>query len=353
MAAKLNRRVPGLILAVLVFASPLLLCCEGSSTVEGKFKLGVVYGLGGSNDKSFNEAIKLAVSRVVRDYRVNLTEREPRDQEELQNFLEELAGDELDCIVVACDPSYLEPVALAHPEQDFILVDGEVELENVIALSLDSRRAAVSMGVIAAMATRTGRIGFIGAFEDRSSRRVLAGYQEGAMVAARMLREEVGEYHEVEVLADFIGSGPEALNNQQRAEFLARKQYGRNVDIIFAFCGKSAEAVFAMAKNYNRLAIGSDLNQNWIEKGHILTSMLRNISDTLYAVLEETIHEGFTGALVEVPLGNNGLGYYVDKYNEAIMPAGAEEMVRRVFAELDAREAELLSGEEPAEGPVL
>ena len=116
--------------------------CEDSSTVEGKFKLGVIYGLGGSNDKSFNEAIKLAVSRSVRDYRVSLTEREPRNQQELQSFLEELASDGLDCIVVACDPSDLEPVALAHPDQHFILVDGEVEMDNVVALSLESRRAA-------------------------------------------------------------------------------------------------------------------------------------------------------------------------------------------------------------------
>jgi len=341
-----------LVLAGLFCALLFAAACEDSATVEGKFKLGVIYGLGGSNDKSFNEAIKLAVSRSVRDYRVSLTEREPRDQQELQSFLEELAEDALDCIVVACDPSDLEPVALAHPYQHFILVDGEVEMENVVALSLESRRAAVSMGVIAAMTTRTGRIGFIGAFEDRSSRRVLAGYQEGAMRAAGLLRDEGREIPEIEVIADFIGSGPEALNNQQRAEFLARKQYGRDVDIIFAFCGKSAEAVFLMAKNYNRLAIGSDLNQNWIEKGHILTSMLRNINDAVYDVMEKTIHEGFTGGLIDVPLGNNGLGYYVDRYNEALMPDGAEEMVRRVFAELDAREAELLA-EEPAEKPVL
>jgi basic membrane protein A len=326
--------------------------CEDSSDVEGKFKLGVIYGLGGSNDKSFNEAIKLAVSRSVRDYRVILTEREPRNQQELQGFLEELASSGLDCIVVACDPSDLEPVALAHPDQHFILVDGEIEMENVIALSLESRRAAVSMGVIAAMTTRTGRIGFIGAFEDRSSRRVLAGYQEGAMLAAGFLRDAGLEVPEIEVIADFIGSGPDALNNPQRAEFLARKQYSRNVDIIFAFCGKSAEAVFLMAKNYNRLAIGSDLNQNWIEKGHILTSMLRNVNDAVYDVMEKTIHQGFTGGLIDVPLGNNDLGYYVDRYNEALMPDGAEEMVRRVFAELDAREAEMLA-EEPVEKPVM
>lgn len=338
---------------IVAFSLPILVACGDSATVEGKYKLGVIYGLGGSDDKSFNEAIKLAVSRVMHDHRVHLTEREPRNQEELQTFLAELSREELDCIVVACDPTYLEPVSLSHPEQSFILVDGEVELENVIALSLDSRRAAVSMGVIAAMTTRTGRIGFIGAFENRSSRRVLAGYQEGAMITERLLREEGREVPGIEVLTDFIGSGPEALDNQQRAEFLARKQYGRNIDIIFAFCGKSAEAVFAMAKNYNRLAIGSDLNQNWIERGHVLTSMMRNISDSLYEVIEETVHRGFEAGLIEVPLGNGGLGYYVDKYNEAIMPAGAEEMVRRVFAELDAREAELLGEVKVAEEPVL
>ncbi|HDR06484.1 MAG TPA: BMP family ABC transporter substrate-binding protein [Candidatus Coatesbacteria bacterium] len=328
-----------LLVAVLVFAA----ACEESAVVEGKFRLGVIYGLGGSSDKSFNEAIKLAVSRFVRDYRASLTEREPREQQELQRFLEELAGQGLDCIVVASDPTYLEPVALAHPDQHFILVDGEVELDNVIALSLDSRRAAAAVGAIAAMTTKTGRLGFIGAFENRSSRRVLAGYQEGALIAARLLREEGMELPEIEFLTDFVGSGPEALNNPPRAELLARKQYSREVDIIFAFCGKSAEAVFLMAKNYNRLAIGSDLNQNWIERGHILTCMLRNITQSLYGELETIINAGFTGRLVKVPLGNGGLGFYVDKYNAELMPEGAEAMVRRVFGEMDEREAELLA----------
>jgi len=315
---------------LLIIASLALIAgCDESPTVEGKSSIGVIYGLSGSADKSFNEAIKFAVSQIFTDYRTPLFEVEPRDATELTAALNDLVEQNLDCIVVACDPIYLESIARENTGQRFILVSGAVELPNVMALSLADRRASAAVGGVAGLATQTGKIGFIGAVEDRTARRILAGFQEGATIV----------YSEIEVIANFIGDSLPTEENTERVRQLAQKQYDMGVDIIFAFCGNAAEGVFACAADNYALAIGSDLNQNWIERGHVLTSMLRNVSDAVYSALAALIDGSFTPGVVEVEPGNGGLGYHLDKYNQEIMPADAEATVRRVFQVLDERDA--------------
>jgi len=316
---------------ILIIVSVVFLCtgCEESPTVDGKSSIGVIYGFSGSADKSFNEAIKFAVSQIFTDYRTPLFEVEPRDATELTAALNDLVEQDLDCIVVACDPIYLEPIARENTGQRFILVSGAVELPNVLALSLADRRASAAVGGIAGLTTQTGKIGFIGAVEDRTARRILAGFQEGAEIARP----------EVEIIANFIGDSLPSEENTERAQQLAQKQYDRGVDIIFAFCGNASEGVFATAADNDALAIGSDLNQNWIERGHVLTSMLRNVSDAVYSALSALIDGSFTPGVIEVEPGNGGLGYHIDKYNQEIMPVDAEATVRRIFLVLDERDA--------------
>jgi basic membrane protein A len=320
-----------LFILILVIASVAFIYtgCDRSPTVDGKSSIGVIYGFSGSADKSFNEAIKFAVSQILTDYRTPLFEVESRDATELTVALNDLVEKDLDCIVVACDPIYLEPIARENTNQRFILVSGAVEMPNVMALSLADRRASAAVGGIAGLTTQTGRIGFIGAVEDRTARRILAGFQEGAAIV----------YPDIEVIANFIGDSLPSEENTERARQLAQKQYDRGVDIIFAFCGNASEGVFATAADNNALAIGSDLNQNWIERGYVLTSMLRNVSDAVYSALSELIGGSFTPGIVAVEPGNGGLGYHIDKYNQEIIPIEAEETVRRIFRVLDERDA--------------
>ncbi len=320
-----------LFILILVIASAAFIYtgCDKSPTVDGKSSIGVIYGFSGSADKSFNEAIKFAVSQILTDYRTPLFEVEPRDATELTSALNDLVEKGLDCIVVACDPIYLEPIARENTNQRFILVSGAVEMPNVMALSLADRRASAAVGGIAGLTTETGKIGFIGAVEDRVARRILAGFQEGAAIV----------YPDIEVIANFIGDSLPREENTERARQLAQKQYDRGVDIIFAFCGNASEGVFATAADNNALAIGSDLNQNWIERGYVLTSMLRNVSDAVYSALSELIGGSFTPGIVAVEPGNGGLGYHLDKYNQEIIPEAAEETVRRIFQVLDERDA--------------
>jgi basic membrane protein A len=306
--------------------------CDDEAVVEGRQRVGVVYGVAGSNDKSFNEAVKFAVTRLTAERRVAYEWREPRDANELEGFLRELAEQGLDVIIAACDPAYLQPVAEDYPEQHFILVGGELALDNVRALSLANRRAGAAVGAIAALKSETGRIGFIGSRSDRTTRRILAGYQEGARIVEP----------EIEFVIDYLGEAADAEQTNLRARELAAGQYDRGVDVILAYCGREVEVVAAVAAERDAFIIGSDLNQNWIEKGHVLTSMMRSVSPAVEEALAAALDGRFEPGLVQVPLGGeHGLGYYLDEVNRGLLPPRTRQTVEEVFERLEAAPNEI------------
>lgn len=304
----------------------LLTSCDENAGVEDRLSVGVVYGLAGSADKSFNEAVKFAVTGLAAEQRFVYEWREPRDIDEMESFTRELASDEHDVVLFAGDPAYLEPVVTDYPEVDFILVGGELEAPNVRALSFQSGRAAAAVGAVAALEARGGQLGFIGGFDDRDARRVLSGFQQGA----RLVNPEV-VFH-----IDFINSADPAAGDPQRARELAERQYERGVEVIFAYCGRDIETLATVAAERDAFIIGSDLNQNWLEKGHVLTSMMRDVSEAVGESLDAALNGSFTPGLVRIPPGGeNGLGYFVDETNRELLPPETRETVERVLRSMD------------------
>lgn len=336
------KRCTVILLACLILLSG---SCENGSTVEGRLRVGVVYGLAGSADKSFNEAIKFGVGGLAASERLSYQWREPRTAVEMESLARELARSGMDVILFAGDPAYLEDVAADYPEVRFILVGGELEAPNVHALSFQNRQAAAAVGAIAALKAEGHRLGFIGNLDDRDTRRVISGYQEGA----RLVNPDVVFF------IDFVNSPSPADGDAERARQLAERQFDRGVEVIFSYCGRDIETLAKVAAERGGYIIGSDLNQNWIEKGHVLTSMMRNVSNAVREALSAATGESFTPGLEIVPLGGyEGLGYFVDEINEPLLPKRSREIVEAVLESLETGQPlppELLAPEKPVSAP--
>jgi basic membrane protein A len=91
--------------------------------------------------------------------------------------------------------------------------------------------------------------------------------------------------------------------------------------------------------------IGVDANQNYLGDtdknpatlNHVLTSMLKRVDVATYEVIKSVKDGNFKGGVREFGLDNNGVGYAIDDYNKALVPAA-------VITRLEVLKKDIISG---------
>jgi basic membrane protein A len=190
----------------------------------------------------------------------------------------------------------------------------------------EEHEGAYLVGAIAAMASRTGKVGFVGGMDIPLIRRFAMGYEAGAKKINASIT----------VSANYVGITSEAWNNPPKGKELALAQYESGADIIFAAAGASGLGVFDAAEEKKKFAIGCDSNQNWAKPGLILTSMLKRVDESVFATIEEAKAGKFAAGEKRFGLSNKGIDYAVDQYNEKILSQEVRKKAEELKAEIIA-----------------
>jgi basic membrane protein A len=128
------------------------------------------------------------------------------------------------------------------------------------------------------------------------------------------------------------GTAPSAWNDPARGAELAKAQFAAGVDVIFAAAGGTGLGVYQAAKDAGRLAIGVDSNQNHIQPGTMLTSMVKRVDVAVYNAFK-----GVTPGMTSLGLKEGGVDYALDEHNARLV---TPEMKKKV----DAAKADIISG---------
>ena len=285
------------------------------------FTPALVYDLGGKSDKSFNEAafngaerFKAATGIAYRDFEVaNPAMRE----QALRNMARRGAQ-----IVVAMGFAWaaaVEVVAREFPQTKFTLIDTAVDLPNVQSVIFKEHEGSFLVGMAAAMASKTGKIGFVGGMDIPLIRKFALGYVEGA----RRVDPDI------EIFQNMTGTTPAAWNDPTRGGELARSQFDRGADVIYAAAGGTGIGVYQAAKDAGKLAIGVDSNQNYLFPGTMLTSMVKRVDVVVYEAFESARNGSWRSGVRVLGLAENGVGWALDSYNRSLVPAGMEAAIER------------------------
>jgi len=311
--------------------------CEREATVErpGRFRVGMVFDVGGKGDKSFNDSAYRGMLQAADAYDLDYAEFEPGQDADREIGLRKLAQGGYDVVIGVgfLFSDAIKNVAKDYPDTRFTCVDydarpGETLPDNFAGLTFREEEGSFLVGMLAAMASETGRIGFVGGMDVPLIHRFEAGYVAGAKHVDPA----------VSVTVAYAGTTPQAFADPARGKELAMLQYGRGVDVIYHASGSTGNGVIEAAKETGRLAIGVDSNQNYMAPGNVLTSMVKRVDNAVYMTIEATIAGDFQGGLMEFGLAEDGVGYAVDRHNEDLL---SEEMVAAVE---EARE-KIIAGE--------
>ena len=297
-------------------------CHPASYAADDKSKVhvGIVFDIGGKDDRSFNAAAWEGVKRAARDFPIVLRDVEPGDPTSIEPAMRAFAERGYDLIIGVgfSQTPIIETVAKDYPNISFVIVDGVSQLPNVASLIFREHEGAYLVGMIAAMTSKTGTLGFLGGMDIPLIHKFEVGYEEGAHAVNP----------EVNVVPNYIGVTDTAWNDPVKGKELARTQIERGADIIFAAAGNSGLGAFDAVEQYGKddqgraqkLVIGVDSNQNWVKPGFVLTSMVKRVDNAVYQIVKDRVGNQFAGGIHVYGLENEGIGYAVDEYNKDLIP---------------------------------
>lgn len=260
-----NRRnvFRALIPAALAFLSMEIVAAPSPKTV------GLVLDKGGKDDKSFNAAAFKGANQAATDLGIKLKTVEATDDNAFEPALRGFAERKYDLIISIgfAQAAAISKVAAKFPNTQFVIVDAEVNLPNVKSILFEEHEGSFLVGALAALKSKSGKVGFIGGMDIPLIRRFAMGYEAGA--------KHINP--KIKVMSSYVGNTPDAWINPGKGKELAIAQYQSGVETIFTAAGASGIGVFDAAEEKNHFAIGVDSNQNWVKPGRILTSMMKRV----------------------------------------------------------------------------
>ncbi len=271
----------------------------------------VVFDMGGKFDKSFNQGVYDGAERFKNETGLKYREFEVTNEAQREQALRRMAQRGADPVLgigFAQAPA-LEKVAKEFPDVRFAIIDMVVDLPNVRSIVFKEHEGSFLVGALAALASESGKVGFVGGMDIPLIRRFACGYEQGA--------KHVNP--DADVIQNMTGTTPAAWNDPGRGGELTKSQFERGVDVVYAAAGGTGVGVYQAAKDAGKLAIGVDSNQNYLHPGTMLTSMLKRVDVAAYNVFMDAKNDEFTAGIQVLGLAEEGVGWAIDEHNESMI----------------------------------
>ena len=284
----------------------------------------VIFDMGGKFDKSFNQAGYDGAERWKKETGKPYLEFEISNPAQRDQALRRMAERGASPVVAIgfSQGSAMEKVAKDFPKQQFAIIDAVVNLPNVQSIVFKEHEGSFLVGMMAALASKTGKVGFVGGMDIPIIRRFACGYEQGAKYANP----------KVAVSTNMTGTTPAAWNDPARGGELAKSQFASGVDVVFAAAGGTGVGVYQAAKDAGKLAIGVDSNQNHLHPGTMLTSMVKRVDVAVYNAFK-----GVTPGVAALGLKEGGVDVALDENNAKLVTADMKKKV-------DAARADIVAG---------
>jgi basic membrane protein A and related proteins len=277
----------------------------------------IVYSVGGKFDGSFNESAYSGVMRFSKEadqpVREFTLERDAQSLQALRNFASR--GSTPVVAIGFNQANALGQVAPEFPETDFAIIDMVVDQPNVRSYVFKEQEGAYIGGLLAAMASRSGTIGFVGGMDIPIIQRFLCGYKQGALSVNP----------DIKVLSNMTGDTPAAFADPVRGGELATGQIKRGADVVLQAAGGTGLGVLQAVADADVLGIGTDSNQNGLHPGKVLTSIRKRVDNAVYDSFQSAKDGSFSPGIQVLGLAEGGMDWVLDDNNKILISSDMKQ----------------------------
>ena len=293
-------------------------------------KPAVIYDMGGKFDKSFNEGVWNGVKKFQDETGIEVMEFEVTNETQREQAMRRMAerGATVILGVGFAQADAIATVAAEYPETKFSIIDVSwLDAPNLRQYAFKEHEGSYLVGVAAAKASKTNKVGFIGGMDIPLISKFACGYVGGAKSVDA----------NIEVYQNMTGTTPSAWNDPAKGAELTRSQIDRGADVVYHAAGGTGGGVIQAAADAGKLAIGVDSNQNGLAPGSVLTSMLKRVDVAAYETFMDAKNDAFTSGVKILGVAEGGVDWALDDNNKPLITAD-------IKAAIDTARADILSG---------
>lgn len=300
-----------------------------SLAIASEIKPAIVYDLGGKFDKSFNEGVYRGAEEFKKTSGIDFRDFEIQNDAQREQALRRFAKDGFSPVLAVgfSHASAVEKVAKEFPNTKFTIIDMVVDAPNVQSIVFKEHEGSYLVGVLAAKASKTAKIGFVGGMDIPLIRRFACGYVQGAKSVSA----------NVEVFQNMTGTTGAAWNDPVKGAELAKSQIDRGADVVYHAAGGTGVGVLRATADAGKLGIGVDSNQNGMHPGKVLTSMLKRVDNATISTFTAAKDGTWKPGVTVLGLKENGVGWALDDNNKSLITPELKSAV-------DAASADIISG---------
>ena len=197
-----------------------------------------------------------------------------------------------------------------------------VDAPNVRSVVFNEHEGSYLVGMMAAMASESNTVGFIGGMDIPLIRKFACGYAQGVLAVNP----------DATVISNMTGSTPAAWNDPVKGSELTKAQISQGADVVYAAAGGTGVGVLQTAADEDILSIGVDSNQNHLHPGKVLTSMIKRVDNAVFDAMSDGpgMEKGFN----VMGVGNEGVGVAIDEHNKALVTAEMQAAVDEAAAKI-------------------
>jgi len=305
-------------------ARPSLLCAALMLALSAQAQSpAVIFDMGGKFDKSFNQSAYAGAEAWKKETGKPYLEFEISNDTQRVQAIRRMAERGASPIISVgfAQASALEQVAKDFPKTKFAIIDARVDKPNVQSVLFKEHEGSYLVGAMAVLTSKTGKVGFVGGMDIPLIRKFQCGYEQGAKATNP----------KAEVFSNMTGTTSTAWNDPTRGAELTKAQFAKGADVVFAAAGGTGTGVYQAAKDAGKLAIGVDSNQNHVQPGTMLTSMVKRVDVAVYNVMK-----GWKPGISVLGLKEGGVDYALDEHNAKLITPALKAKVEVVKADIIA-----------------
>ncbi len=290
-------------------------------------KPAVIYDMGGKFDKSFNEGVYNGVKKFTDETGIEVMEFEVTNETQREQAMRRMAerGASIILGVGFAQADAIAKVAAEYPDRQFSIIDvGWLDAPNLRQYVFKEHEGSYLVGVAAALASDTGKVGFVGGMDITLIRKFACGYVGGVKAVNGS----------ADVYQNMTGTTPSAWNDPAKGAELAKSQIDRGADVIYHAAGGTGLGVIQAAADAGKLAIGVDSNQNGLAPGSVLTSMLKRVDVAAYETFKDAMDGNFSSGVRTLGVAEGGVDWALDKNNASLITADIKAAVEQARSDI-------------------
>ena len=313
-----------------------------SAATAPEAQIALVFSTGGLGDQSFNDAANAGKIKALADFAgITVNQTEPTDIDGITSAIESYATDGGYDLIIGIGFTATDGIAASaalHTDTNFMIVDSVVDLPNVASIVFAEHEGSFLVGALAAMVSENDDIGFIGGLDIPLINKFLSGYRQGA----RYINPDIVVRH------SYSPNPANPWGDLDGGKALAENFIELGSDVVYSAAGGTGIGAMTAAKeqstdDHTIYAIGVDSNQDHIEEGYVLTSMIKRVDVAVYNQIESIVDGTWDNGLTLLDLAAEGVGITDMEFTQDEATAEYEDGVTRMD-KIDEITADIIDG---------